>query len=344
MATISKRGSGWFAQVRRKGYPHEHKSFSSRREAAAWARGKEAELDAIAPARNPNAARQSSLGDLVRRYVAEVTPRKRSHESERLRLNKFLLNKIASLSLAEVTPEAIAAYRDVRLALVKPATVRRELALLQHVFEVARRDWGYWIASNPVVLIRQPAVRDARDRRLDGDEWKRLLVALADCRNQAIRPIVELAVHTGLRRSEILGLEWRFINWAARTAHVPISKNGHPRTIPLTDPALAVLGGIHRSGDGKVFGMSANAFRLAWERTKRRGGIVGLRFHDLRHEAISRFAEMGLNMPELALISGHRDYHMLQRYTHLRPTDLARKLAGRRWEQEVAITRPAVSL
>lgn len=326
MATISKRGSGWFAQVRRKGYPHEHKSFSSRREAVAWARSKEAELDAIAPASNPNAARQTTLGDLVRRYVAEVTPRKRSQESERLRLNKLVLNEIASLALAEVTPEAVAAYRDARLALVKPATVRRELALLQHVMEVARRDWGYWIKVNPVALIRQPTVRDARDRRLSGGEWERLVAALAVCHNRSIRPVVELAIHTGLRRSEILGLEWRHINWSERTAHVPLSKNGHPRTIPLTDAALAVLGGLCRSDDGKVFGISANAFRLAWERTKRRAGIVGLRFHDLRHEAISRFAELGLNVPELALISGHRDYRMLQRYTHIRAADLAAKL------------------
>jgi integrase len=326
MATISKRGSGWFAQVRRKGYPHEHKSFTSRREAVAWARNKEAELDAIAPASNPNAARQTTLGDLVRRYVAEVTPRKRSQESERLRLNKLLLNEMALLTLTEVTPEAVAAYRDARLASVKPATVRRELALLQHVFEVARRDWGHWIKSNPVALIRQPTVRDARDRRLRGGEWDRLVVALMACHNQSVRPVVELAIHTGLRRSEILGLEWRHINWSERTAHVPLSKNGHPRTIPLTDAALAVLGGIGHSGDGRVFSISANAFRLAWERTKRRAGIVGLRFHDLRHEAISRFAELGLNVPELAVISGHRDPRMLFRYTHIRAADLATKL------------------
>src|SRR5687768_10787305 len=122
MASISKRGSGWFAQVRRKGHPHEHKSFSSRREALAWARGIEAELDAIAPVSNPNTAQQTTLGDLVRRYVAEVTPRKRSKESERLRLNKLLLNDITLLPLAEVSPETLSAYRDGRLASVKPAT------------------------------------------------------------------------------------------------------------------------------------------------------------------------------------------------------------------------------
>ena len=160
-----------------------------------------------------------------------------------------------------------------------------------------------------------------------GGEWERLVEALAVCHNQSIRPVVELAIHTGLRRSEILGLEWRHIDWSQRTAHVPLSKNGHPRTIPLTEAALGVLGGLRRSGDGRVFGMSANAFRLAWERTKRRAGIVGLRFHDLRHEALSRFAELGLNVPELATISGHRDVRMLLRYTHIQPSQLAAKLS-----------------
>ena len=79
--------------------------------------------------------------------------------------------------------------------------------------------------------------------------------------------------------------------------------------------------------DGKrLFPMSANALRLAWERLKRRAGIRDLRFHDLRHEAISRFFEMGLSIPEVSLISGHKDVRMLLRYTHLRPADVAQKL------------------
>jgi integrase len=81
--------------------------------------------------------------------------------------------------------------------------------------------------------------------------------------------------------------------------------------------------------------ISANAFRLAWERVKRRAGVEDFRFHDLRHEAISRFFEIGLSVPEVALISGHRDPRMLFRYTHLRPETIARKLQG---DQLVATT------
>ena len=108
-----------------------------------------------------------------------------------------------------------------------------------------------------------------------------------------------------------------------------MAKNGHPRTIALSEAALAALAGVQRHEDeARIFPMSANALRLAWERLKRRAGIEDLRFHDLRHEAISRLFEKGLNVPEVAVMSGHRDPRMLFRYTHPRPEDIARKLAG----------------
>jgi len=99
------------------------------------------------------------------------------------------------------------------------------------------------------------------------------------------------------------------------------TKNGHPRTIPLTKRALYILGNTQLP-----FPMSANAVRLAWDRLKKKGNIKDLHFHDLRHEAISRFFEKGLSIPEVALISGHRDYKMLFRYTHLKAEDILRKL------------------
>jgi integrase len=332
MASISRRGNGWFAQVRRKGHPHQHKSFRTRREALTWATAREVELDATAPWSQPKLATANvTLGDIIRRYLAEVTPTKRSAQSERLRLKRFLLSPICALSLGSVSPEVLGAYRDARLRLVKPATLRRELAVVRHALEVARREWGYAIGENPVSLIRLPAVRDARERRPSDDELERLRVALGQCANPLVPLAARLALETGLRRSEILGLDWRFVCLESRTAHVPVSKSGSPRTIPLTDSAVAVLRALGPKAQGQVVPLSANALRLSWERAKRRAGVSDLRFHDLRHEAISRFAEMGLNVPELALISGHRDYRMLQRYTHLRPADLAAKLRGRTW-------------
>ena len=120
-------------------------------------------------------------------------------------------------------------------------------------------------------------------------------------------------------------MRWADVDLAGRTVHLPTTKNGWPRTVPLSSRAAALLKAIPREGD-VVFDVSGNAVRLAWERLRRRAGISGLRFHDLRHEAVSRFFEMGLNVPEVALISGHRDPRMLFRYTHPKPELIAAKL------------------
>jgi integrase len=303
-------------------------------EALAWAREQEALIDSGGAQRRP--LNTATLATVLVRYISSVTPRKRSSDSEASRLQKMLRAPLCCLTLAELQPKHIAAYRDERLKAVKPGTVRRELSLLRNVLEIASREWGLEIALNPVDRVSRPIANDARERRLQSGELRRLLVALEATRNELVKPLIHFAIETALRRGELLNLQWRHVDLIARTGHVPTTKSGHPRTIPLTDGAIQLLEGLPRT-DERVFPITAVALRHAWVRLCARAGISDLRLHDLRHEAISRFAEMGLNMPELALISGHRDYRMLQRYTHLRPTDLARKLAGRRWEQEVAI-------
>ena len=127
-----------------------------------------------------------------------------------------------------------------------------------------------------------------------------------------------------MRRSELLSLRWSDVDIKARTVLVSRTKNGHPRRVPLSSRAVQTLASLDRDGD-PVFPVTANALRLAWERLKRRAGW-GLRFHDLRHEAISRFFEKGLNVPEVALISGHRDLRMLLRYTHPMSEAILKKL------------------
>lgn len=159
----------------------------------------------------------------------------------------------------------------------------------------------------------------------------RLRAALAGLRNPLPAFVVELAIETGLRRRELLELLWANVDQDRRTAHIPTTKTGVPRTIPLTDAALAVIARLPRT-DPRLFPLSENAFRLAWQRVQQRSGLNDFRFHDLRHEALSRFCEMGLTIPELSVISGHKDPRMLFRYAHLRADDLARKLAGRAWQ------------
>jgi integrase len=137
--------------------------------------------------------------------------------------------------------------------------------------------------------------------------------------------MIILAVETGMRRGELLAMCWTDVDFQARTVHLQMTKNGHSRTVPLSQRAREALRRLPQDAIA-VFPVSANAFRLAWERLRRRAGVVGLRFHDLRHEAVSRFFEKGLTMPEVAAISGHRDPRMLMRYSHPRPAAIVDKL------------------
>ena len=130
-----------------------------------------------------------------------------------------------------------------------------------------------------------------------------------------------------MRRGEILGLTWDNIDLKRRTAFLPLTKNGSSREVPLSTKAVSILQQQQTRTDTHPFPVNSNAFRLAWDRLRSRAGINDLRFHDLRHEAISRFFEMKLTIPEVALISGHKDVKMLFRYTHLKVDSVVSKLA-----------------
>lgn len=326
MATITKRAKGWFVQIRRKGYEPEYKTLPTKEAAEKWAREREGRIDRGEEPLDRRQLKGITLGDLIRRYIDEVTPKKRSADSECARLSKMLGAPMCDIALLDLKSAPIAAYRDSRAKQVKPGTIARELGLLHTIIEVARLDWGVSIPHNVVAQVRRLPVRNARDRRLRPGELQRLNEALKETRNSLIRPAILFAIQTALRRGELLNLTWANINVETRLAHIPETKTGHPRTIPLTGEAVAILEALLVTEE-RVFPITAMALRLAWNRVRERAGMSDLRFHDLRHEAISRFAEKGLTMAELAVISGHRDPRMLMRYTHLRPADLAKKLA-----------------
>jgi integrase len=193
--------------------------------------------------------------------------------------------------------------------------LKRQLDPIHHLFEVAKDEWGLPIKANPLDQLKLKAPGQKRERRLRAGELERLLDAAKGCRNKFIAPIVRFAVATGMRRGEMLAMRWTHLNREQRSLLIPETKTGQSRTIPLVASALAILA-EHGQDNDRVFPITANAFRLAWERVKLRAGIEDLHFHDLRHEAISSFFEMGLSTPEVALISGHKDMRMLFRYSH----------------------------
>ncbi|MBO1909517.1 site-specific integrase [Microvirga sp. 3-52] len=327
MATIRKRGSSWQVQVRRDGFPPLTKTFSIRADAAEWARDKERQIDRAELLNTIRDFKGITVADLLRRYEQEVTPRKRGARFEQSRLRQLLAHGIAKTSLHNLSGASVSHYRDDRLKVVKPASVRRELVVLRHVFEVARTEWAMPIRTNPVYQIKLPNDSKPRERRLEEGDSARLADAIR-WSNSAwyLRPLIALATETGMRRGELLSICWKDVDQTACTIRILKTKNGNSRTIPLTPKAVEVLASLERK-DERVFPVTPNAVRLAWERLRRRAGLEDLRLHDLRHEAVSRFFEYGLTVPEVALISGHRDPRMLSRYTHLRPEKVAEKLA-----------------
>ncbi|MGH8488278.1 MAG: site-specific integrase, partial [Gammaproteobacteria bacterium] len=257
---------------------------------------------------------------------------KKGAAPESARIRAWLRHPLTQHIVARIRGVDIARWRDERLKQVSGATVKRDLVILSHLFEVARREWGLYV-HNPVRDIKLPAHTKARDRRLctgrNGAESEetRLLSACREARNPHLLPIVRLAIETAMRLGELVALRWEHVDLAHRIAYLPDTKNGDPRTVPLSTAAVAALRSLPQSAHGTVFpGLTTEAVKQAFVRAVRRAGIENLHFHDLRHEATTRFFERGLNIMEVASITGHKDLRMLRRYTHLRAEDLARKL------------------
>jgi integrase len=332
MATIRKRGDRYQVQVRRKGVTPLSRSFLTKRDAELWARQTELQADRKELPKDPRQLERFTLRDLVIRYRDTVSPRKRGGDVEQIVLNAFLRHPICNKRLSVLSPTDFAQYRDERLQKIRAITLKREFSSLQHLFEVAKNEWGLPIRNNYIKQIRFNAETNRRERRLRPGEFERITTAAKACRNPFVLPIILFALETALRRSEILAASWSHLQLNSRLLTLPRAKNGHSRVIPLSLTALQILDRLqteirtNKMDDDRIFPLSANGFKLAWKRVLRRAKIEGLRFHDLRHEAISRFFEFGLTAPEVASISGHRDMRMLFRYSHSERQRVLRQL------------------
>lgn len=383
MATFRKRGDyQWETQIRKKGFPYQTKTFNTKPEAEAWAAVIESEMVRGVFVSRAEAER-TTLGQIIDRYIAEVTPTHRGCDSEALRLKAMSRHPLASRFLSTLTSTDFAKYRDERLKddpekgikPAKPATIHRELGLFQQVIDQARREWGISLPENPLRLVNRPRFQNARNRRLSATEEKYLIAALESggrdesgkftegTRNEWVAPAVKLALETAMRQGEIMSLAWANVDLDAATAHLPLTKNGEARTVPLSSKAVGILNILKKMHerlreeqgeeqgeeqlkpiDGQVFPITQNALKHAWLRAHFRalkdyerdckkagrsadpGFLNDLTFHDLRHEATSRIAEKLSNILELASVTGHKDLQMLKRYYHPRAEDLAKKL------------------
>lgn len=326
MPTFRKRLGRWRAEIVRQGV-RESATFDTRREAAEWATQREAEL--LRGARK-SAAGAWTVREAFDRYALEVSPSKRGARWERVRLAKLARDaSIATRQLRALTGPDVASWRDRRLREVAPASVAREMNLIRSVFEIARKEWG-WLQENPMRDVGRPKSPPPRDRRVSEDEADRICLALGWAggppanASQRVAVMFRFALETAMRAGEIAGLTWGKIHAAEKYAVLPRTKNGEARKVPLSSEALRLLSLMPKDG-ASVFGVSAALRDALFRRARDRADLSDLRFHDTRHEAITRLARK-LDLLDLARMVGHRDLRSLRVYYNATATEIANRL------------------
>lgn len=342
MATVTETPSGtWKALIRKSGWPTTSKTFRIKRDAMDWARRTEDEMVRGVFIQRA-ASERLTLDDALDRYLKEVSPTKSAftQRGEACKA-KQLKAKLGKYSLAAITPDLVANYRDQRLEEgKKPNTVRLELALLGHLFTVSIQEWRTGLTYNPVANIRKPSPGQGRDRRLTAADEINLLDAVSKYSNPMLGWIVRAALATGMRSTEIVSLRRSQVDLQRRIVRLTDTKNGSARTVPLSREATEVFTQAlanpirpidcdlvffgEPGRDGKT--RRPYTFNKIFGQIKKDIGMADLHFHDLRHEAVSRLVEGGLSDQKVSAISGHKSMQMLKRYTHLRGEDLVEEL------------------
>ena len=321
MATFKKLPSGkWQAQIARGGV-RKSASFFTKREAQDWAAKQE-----YFALNSERVQSKITLKDVLQRYGAEESPKRRGKRWERLQLRRMSADPVAEKKLDSLKPSDLADWRDRRSKEVAPGTVRREMNLLSSVLSTARRDWGL-ISQNPISEIRKPQDPPPRDRRVSQAEIDKLVeLAGLDLSQATARAVhaFRFAIETAMRAGEIVSLTSDTVDLDARVATLPKTKNGTSRRVPLSTAAIQLLNELPETG-GPLFGLTSSQVDALFRKVRDRSGINNLRFHDSRHEAITRLAKK-IDVLSLARMVGHKDLKMLLIYYNETAEEIAQQL------------------
>ncbi len=261
-------------------------------------------------------AKRLTFQDMVERYLQKYVKERDSYTV------KKLLPAFGELTISEITTERISDYREQRLKSVQPATIYQELSLMRRMFNVARREWK-WVRDNPVAdLSFSIGNKNARDRWLTVEEEKKLL----ECATNPLwlRSLLIFALHTGMRRGEILNLLWKDVDFSRRLLVVTKSKNGDKRSIPMSQTLYDTLKSMNKVVDisSRVFPISVRSLREAFDSALTKAGIADFHFHDLRHTFATRIVQKGGDLYRVKELLGHKTINMTARYAHHCPESL----------------------
>ena len=325
MATIRKKAGKWQGLIRRSFHKPISKTFISKQDAQRWARETERLIE-IGQFVDLSEANKPTLKALLERYEREVSSKKRSSADKYL-IKNIMRHEIVSKVLAQISTTDVAKFRDARLETISGSSCNRELSILSDCIKRAINEWGCYIRENPVKANLRCKENNKRNRRLDVGEYEKLM---SSCKsNRAFWcPVIDFAIHTGMRRGELLNITWDMVQWDKKFIKLPahITKTNRDRNVPLQPHAIEILQNLPRSLGGKIFPIGIKNFERSWRAICKRANITGLRFHDLKREAVSRLFEKGLSVSEVQTFVGN-SFATLSVYTEHNSTTLAEKLA-----------------
>lgn len=330
MASIQKRGDTFRVRIIRKGYSTLSQTFKTRLEAIKWARKTETEIDQgiIKPKKTPTNRmldQDLTFGEAAAHYIKHHSIHKRNYKTERGTI-RTLIGHWGNENILSIDKTKVFTLRDDLLSRGRSGdTVNHYYNAISKIYQMLQTEWSI-VIDNPIKGVKRLPANPSRTKRINGETEAALLSACEQSKSKLLKPIVEFALETGMRRGEIMGLKWFDIDIPSRRAFLHITKNGEPRQVPLTLKAVQILHKVKYEHPETVFPLRLDSLRryfdkavnMAKENWKLDGinPFSDLRLHDCRHEALSRLSDAGLNVIELSHISGHKTLTQLARYTH----------------------------
>ena len=320
MATYRKRNNKWQARIQLCSGPTQARTFLRLTDAKHWAQQIEINYQR---GLHSNPPEPITLFEALQRYQRTVSVHKKRAKIEGYRIKAWLESTLSHLKLEHLKTYHLAQWRDDKIQLgFKANTIRLHLAVLSHLYTVAQHEWGYENLKNPVQHLHKPKLPGARETRITDED---IAALIQHTQSPYLPSLIRLALLTGMRRSELIKLHWDDIDWDKQLMYLTDTKNGENRQVPIFNQVKLLLQQIEVDS-GQLFPIKEHAVSVAFRRAVKRSGLANISFHTLRHEAITRFFEKGLSIPEVASISGHKSWAMLRRYTHLQSKALICKL------------------
>ena len=325
MASIAAHKDGYRAQVYVAGQ-RDSKVFRTKREAFAWATAREVALRE--EAKKP-LGKKHTLLDALRKYGEEVSPHKKGERWESVRLVAFEKSLPVDLLIADVTPYALSQWRDQRMKIVTAGSVIREFSLLSHVFETARREWG-WIETNPAGDVRRPAAPPHRDTVINRSQI-RIMLRVMGYRRGPVRSVSHacacaflIALRTGIRAGELCSLPWEKVY----ADYVAVDGKTGPRDVSVTTRVVRVIEQLRGWDTDLVIGVKPATLDAMFRKYRAKAGLEGFTFHDSRHTAATWLAHR-LNVLDLCKMFGWKNPKMAMVYYNPTASDITKRLSAR---------------